>query len=64
MLQEDVWYIIQRTQNEYAWQQVNILAGRHELILSTVKYSDRHLHRNDDSDWPVSSLTVMCRKLS
>ena len=38
MLLEDAWRIIQRAEaNESVWQQVNIIAGRQELLLSTVK---------------------------
>ena len=40
VLQENAWHVVQRTEtNKYLWQQVSILTGRQELLLSTVERS-------------------------
>ena len=55
MLQEDAWCIIQRTQNEYVWQEVNVFAGRQQLLLSTVQCQSNH-------GLAMSAITIRCQK--
>ena len=56
MLQEDALHIIQKHKtNKCAWQPINILAGRHEILLSAVK-------RHKLSWFSHICVTIRCRK--